>query len=452
MYPGIAPDWELYETHLDEAEFLESQWERALVAPDRRWPDVAQREARLLAHVDALVLGARPVAQRLLQPALESEDVARVTSAALALLEDGSGLARDAVREAFLDGPSEPRPGLRRALELCEREDLLPELTAPLLSEDTEPDILAAALEVHTARGRCPDVPLEDLLSSPEPRVVAAACKAVVTLSAPPAGAVLHWLEEAMRSPVFSVRDAALVAGAVLGLRAAWARCLGVVEACGGASPGRIPLLLLAMGGAAREQELLLSLLGEPHLRADVAWALGHTGRRAAAEACLELLEEPDARVVRLATESFAAISGFPLEDGHLREEAEEAEEDGDGDGGEGEASDETSAEAEAEVEKALPRAEPTAARTWWGRERRRFAPDVRYLGGARLGTASLAPAFGTVPARRWPALAIELAIRSRGKYLLSPRAFSARRRQQLARVAGFPSRAEQPFSILLDH
>ena len=442
MYPAIAPHWELYETHLDEAEFLAGQWERALVAPDRRWPDVAQREARLLAHVDALVLGERPVAQRLLLPTLGSDEVARVTPAALALLEDGSGSSRHAVLDAFLEGPPEPRPGLRRALELCEREEFLSALTAPLLSEDTAPDVLAAALEVHTARGRCPDVPLEDLLSSPEPQVVAAACGAVMTVSAPPAGAVLHWLGEAMRSPVLRVRDAALAAGAVLGLRAAWARCRSMVEARGRTSPGRLPLLLLAMGGAAPEQELLRSFLREPRLRADVAWALGYTGRPAAAEACLELLEDSDACVVRLATESFSAITGFPLEDGHLREDEEETEDDGEA-GGE--------VLLEAEVEKALPQAEPTAARTWWGRERRRFAPDVRYLGGTPFDTASLALVFGTAPARRWPALALELAIRSRGQYLLSPRAFSPRRRQQLAQVAGFPSRAQQPFSTLLD-
>ncbi|WP_052518025.1 TIGR02270 family protein [Archangium violaceum] len=439
MYPHTTPDWELYEAHLDEAEFLEIQWERALSAPDRRWPDVASREARFLAHVDALALGGRAVAQRLLRPALESEEASRVTSAALALLVDGGEAARDAVLSAFLEGSPEPRPALRRALELCERDDLLPRLMVPLHSTGAEPDVLAAVLEVLAARGQGPGVPLEGFLSHPEPRVVAAACRVLPhPAGVPPTQPVLQRLMAALDSPVPAVRDAALVAGMIQGLRAAWLRCRQVVGSRD--TPDRLPLMLLAMGGDERELELLFKRLEEPRLRTDVAWALGHSGRVAAIERCLELLDDADAGVVRLATESLATMTGFPLEGGHVEQEETSHEE-----------AETPDATVEQEVEKTLPRATPAAARTWWTKERERFVSGTRYLGGVPFSIKALVRAFGTMPARRWSALTLELAIRSRGRGIVTPRALSAQRQQQLTRLTGFAPRGEQTFSAFLD-
>ena len=77
--------WDIYETHLDEAAFRGSQWEKALDAPDFVLEEVAELEEPLAAHVDGLVLGGEPVATRLLVPAL-TEDPERVVAAALALL------------------------------------------------------------------------------------------------------------------------------------------------------------------------------------------------------------------------------------------------------------------------------------------------------------------------------------------------------------------------------
>ncbi|MFP2909501.1 hypothetical protein ACLESD_31550, partial [Pyxidicoccus sp. 3LFB2] len=73
VYPQATPHWELYEVHLDEAEYLCAQWENALTAPDRYLAQVAQREARLLAHVDALALGGGEVSRRYLLPAVATE-------------------------------------------------------------------------------------------------------------------------------------------------------------------------------------------------------------------------------------------------------------------------------------------------------------------------------------------------------------------------------------------
>ena len=82
------PLWDIVEEHLDEAEFLWEQWEHALLAPNYTLDELADGpEARLLAHLDGLVVGGPEVARRLLIPTLD-EDVepTRVRAAALALL------------------------------------------------------------------------------------------------------------------------------------------------------------------------------------------------------------------------------------------------------------------------------------------------------------------------------------------------------------------------------
>ncbi|WP_158620012.1 TIGR02270 family protein [Corallococcus sicarius] len=436
-YPEVAPHWELYEVHLDEAEYLDTQWENALTAPDRYLGHVAQREARLLAHVDALALGGGEVSQRYLRPALAVEEAPRVSAAALALLLQEGTAGRDAVLAALTDGPPQALPGLQRALELCGREDVLPALTA-LLTPDTDPAVSAVALEVHAAHGRVPSVALESWLVHPEPTVVAAACRVLPFMGTALPAPVLRQWTQALESSEPLVRDAALASGAVLGLRAAWTRCLQVVEAR--EPSGRLPLLLLAQGGNTQEHARLMELLDEPRSCVDAVWALGHGGRPEAVDACLRLLEDGHAGVARLATESFASITGFPLEDAHLLLDEEPPED----------AS--PAAPLLLEVEKTLPRASPEAARAWWTRQReqRRFAPGMRYLAGVPFSATALVRSFATAPARRWSALALELSIRSRGRHIVSARDFSFRRHQRLATVQGFAPRGEQPFSSLL--
>ncbi|MFP2930624.1 hypothetical protein ACLESO_36585, partial [Pyxidicoccus sp. 3LG] len=73
------------------------------------------------------------------------------------------------------------------------------------------------------------------------------------------------------------------------------------------------------------------------------------------------------------------------------------------------------------------------------------------YLAGVPFSASALVHAFATAPARRWPVLALELAIRTRGRHRVYVRDFWARRHRQLSTVAGFASRGEQPFSSLFD-
>ena len=102
---------DIHAEHLDEAEFLWSQWERAQMSLAVSALDVALGvEDRLRAHIDGLTVGGVDAARELLWPALDdgAAEPARVGSAALALMGDG---ARATVEQALRDGDDVLRHG-----------------------------------------------------------------------------------------------------------------------------------------------------------------------------------------------------------------------------------------------------------------------------------------------------------------------------------------------------
>src|SRR5690349_17929317 len=108
--------WDLGEQHLNEAAFLWTRWEQALVAPDYMLEDVERLEERLHAHVDALVLGGAPIAKRLLVPALESDDPEFLRAAALGLLLGAPPDGSDAVLDRAHSAEPEVLAALQRVL------------------------------------------------------------------------------------------------------------------------------------------------------------------------------------------------------------------------------------------------------------------------------------------------------------------------------------------------
>ena len=56
--------WDIAKEHLDEAAFLRQLWEQSLCSPQYSLAEIAQGpEERMLAHLDALVLGGARVAR-----------------------------------------------------------------------------------------------------------------------------------------------------------------------------------------------------------------------------------------------------------------------------------------------------------------------------------------------------------------------------------------------------
>jgi uncharacterized protein (TIGR02270 family) len=424
---------DVLEEHLDEAAFLWSQWERGLVAPNSVLNEVTGLEERLLAHVDGLVIGEASAAGRLLIPALEEqEDVGRLTVAVYSLLGSGDPSSTEAVRTALETASPEVLPAFQRALELMEPE-LLPSWLPMLLKQD-EPARLALALDVLASHGADPGPVLSDLLRHEEPRVAAAALRVATRLRLP---LDRHVLQACLASPVSDLRDSAITAGLLKGHRAAWTACQVAVDS--GAPDSRWPALLLALSGDAREVERLTRLLDQPRHRPDALWALGFSGRPSAAEACLEWME--DEAVSHLAAEAFCAITGLRLEERFVAPRTEEdplppLEEDA------------LDADLTSRPEDDLPRPVAVEVLAWWKETRKTFELERRYLYGRHFGAEALGESLWMAPMRRRHALALELALRSRGELRIPTRGFTPHQRKTLEAVrTALPSVLSRPFT-----
>lgn len=405
--------WDVLAEHLEEASFLWTQRERAMDSPDFTLAEVeAGDEARLRAHLDGLRVGGPPVALRLLRPALEGEEPGRLASAAVVLLASGE---QQLVLERWVDD-AERRPWLRHALALCERQ----ELDAPLLDllPRLEPTLQAELLDVLTFRRVDAGALLERMhLTDAEPALLAAAlCAARVTQQP----VLAPWIRKGLEDSRPLVRNAALGTGLIRGLRAAWQACPALAQ---GEEEPRMAMLALSTGGTPADVEKLVKLLGRPALRAEALWALGFSGRIAAADAALAVLKEPGTQMGWLALQTFAVITGLSPEDFFLSEAGDEGE----------------VVPPSGAVSPSLPSPEhrPGQVRVaevaqWWARARDRFDSEDRYRHGVPWTPKALLQDLHQSPMSHRPALAFELAVRSRGKSLVETRGWCGHQRTRL--------------------
>ncbi|ATB41513.1 hypothetical protein CYFUS_006979 [Cystobacter fuscus] len=400
--------WDIAEEHLDEAAFLLNRWEESLSSPLYTPREVAGGpEERLLAHVDALALGGPQVARRLLLPRLAADSREESFAAGLSLLgmeEDWSGAILDVLQE----GEPHQREGLREALRLSSRPGLAPHLLAAF--ERVGPTARAALLDVLVARQHPPPGSLDHLVADEDPDLACAALRAARHF---PTLIKLASLLQALHSDAPAIRGAALETGLILGLPEAWH---AYEQSIASLSESWKPVAeVWALGSSGQELEPLLRGLDAPATRRDALWALGFSGRLAAAQALLPWLR--DEALARVAAEAFTAITGLPLEQGFVLPPVEN-EEDG---GPEGDL------------------LSPDAGRieAWWKEAHSRFKPTERYLGGDPWSPERLLEFLEHGPMRRRPVLALELAIRTGGRCQLDTRLLAARQLRELARMRG---------------
>lgn len=425
---------DVLQEHLDEAAFLWSLWERALVSGNYELAEAAELEERLLAHVDGLVVGGEAAIAELLLPGLETDEPERISAATLSLLAGNGERELEETLEVLDSGDEVQRAGIGRALELSEREGLEAALLRRLTAED--PALRVLAFQVLAFRGALPQEKRTEWLYRDDAAPVIAALRDPRPLPRDVAQAVLPQL---LVDPRPGVREAAMVAGLVSGARAAWKACHKVAEE--GGVGRRQCLTMLALGGDERDVELLAGLLRQEASRMDVLWALGFSGQALAAEACLEWMS--DDRAAALAGEAFSAITGLKLEGEYRKAPQEEdalvalEEEDL-----------EANLVPGPEASLALPVRE--AVEGWWQKARKNFKRGIRHLRGNKLDAGQLWGALESEPMRRRPVLALELAIRNRGVHLLQTRAFTLRQRAELkAAQAGRTPLSMSPFSKL---
>jgi uncharacterized protein (TIGR02270 family) len=398
--------WNVIERHLDEAEFLWGVWEHSLVAPNYTLDDVARGpEARLLAHVDGLVVNGPEVARRLLIPAMALSETQRVCAAAMALLQSPGDTGVEAVVETLRTQPHQ-RPPLTRALSCAERPDVLSRMHE--LLKDSDRGVVMVAAEVSTFHHSPLGAVLPSLLASDDPAQQALGLKALPSEHSP----LQHTaaLQAGLEHGDQRVAAAAMEAGCRLGFAPAW-RC--VIERARDAD--KVAMLLLALGGGPVEHQTLISALSDTARRPIALWALSFVGTPGAVEASLEWMD--DKEVGHLAVEVFTAVTGIELADAGLNAGPEERE-----------ALDHT-------AEDELPRPDPMKVRDWWIQHRGVFTHGQRYLMGKPRSLEAMFGALLHGSMRRRAPLLLDLQLRAAGKFCpcLETRAPT---RQQYAELA----------------
>lgn len=402
--------WEVVEEHLEEAAYLWTQWERALIAPNYTLQEMAERvEERLLANIDGLVVAGEAADERLVLPALEGDEPGKVFAAAFALLKRP---ASDGPKQVIGQLGINPELDaiLVRALELTHRKGL----EEPLLEIVRSRDVARAGSALEVLAFRQVPVPLDllkPLLAKDNPSILPAALRAARLAGE----RVIPLVEFAYRSPIAAARDAAVETGLVLGMRSALLVCQELVEAR--KPDAAFPLLVLALGGDPADLDRIIEALRTEPLRPAALFALGFTGRSRGAEECLGWLGND--KVARVAGEAFSAITGLAIEGEYTRKEEAEKEEpipfeDEDLD--------------EPIVvgpEAALPLPDPSPVTAWWAKSKGGLEAAARYAGGRPLSSEALLETFKIASCRRRRPLGLDLAIRTHGEYVVETRTWA---------------------------
>ncbi len=448
--------WDVVEEHLDEAEYLAETWTTNLHSPAYVLDEFRDGpQERLLAHIDGLVIGGSPVISELLEPVLADEDADpwRAAAAGLTLLAHPSRMMSDRLLQDLDAVPAQPRTGIVTALTMSDRTDLDARVR-DAIRRGGSPQTLQVLLQVGGARGIDPQNLLDEILKTGDAPLRAAG----LSMLAFGDRRYLSWIEHSIGSPEPEVARAAVRAGLVMGSGTAWQQAgrWGLAE-----EPDPEAMVWLACFAEPRILERLIARLDDETTRADALWALGFSGRREAAEACLRWLG--DAEVGRLAGEAFAAITGLDLEDDTYwddpidadpEDEDEPEDQDQDQASGEGDQSEPPELEDDLDEDLSLrPEDElrvpkPEAILRWWKEQGARVMAKQRYVGGRPLDQAGVAHALRTQSLRRRHALAFEMLVRTRGKAYIPTEALTSAQYPKIAALGAMPRvDGNRPFS-----
>jgi uncharacterized protein (TIGR02270 family) len=413
--------WDIYEEHLGEAAFLWEQWERALDAANYTLAEIAAGpESRLLAHLDGLVLGGKPVADRLLLPALADEPaVARPAAWVLLAAEDADHF--DAVLAALAGAEPPLARALARAMALS-RHPAIPVRFSAMWTH-AEPLLRAMILSVMETRDFAwATAQLPQTLLDPEPALLLPSLR-LLRRSPMRDPMALTQVEYALVSPDAAVRAEAMGTAVALGSRTVWDACRREVML---PDSGPLPMALLALSPLPGDRVILHERVRDPATRRHALWSLGFAGDVEAADAALASCS--DEALGPLAGEVFSTITGLPV-DGPFRApgktvgpDVEEVKVD--------------DPPPEPRPEDDLPAPNPAALEKSWRQHRERWKPGQRYLGGQPRAPETLRAALLSGTTWRRPVLAIELAAALRAPVTVDLRGWSRDQQQALANPA----------------
>ena len=406
------PYWDLVEQSLEEAAFFWKRWEADFENLTRSLDEVRSwTEDRLHGALDGVRVAGDKVVEAT-EVALRGKDQAALTAAAHVLAARTPAHAREALAVAVRNAKGAALRAMIRGIETAALDASFAPVTAVLASAG--PEHSAALCRIKRFRRVAPGREVTDALQSGIPDLQAEALRSL-TYAAEESTAARH-IAWGLKSDDREVRSAAIQTGIRRGDPAAWQAAVQLAEE---RNAECAPLLsALAALGSPEEQELVIRALREPGLQRAGLFAIAYIGTPQAVEICLAGIR--DEKLARIAAEAYCAITGAELaRDGLAAPEPHEGP-----------------SPPRLEDDPLEANLVPAAADQWplpdldgvrrhWQSIQRQFGEGARHWRGRPAGLETLFAAIERGPMHRRDDLALELAVRTGGKYDLETRAFA---------------------------
>ena len=417
------PYRDLVEQSLEEAAFFWKRWEADLESLTRSLDEVwSWTEDRLHGALDGVRVAGEKVVE-VTEAALRGKDHAAITAAAHVLAAQTPARARDALAVAVRNSNGAALRAMGRGIETAALDGSFAPVTAVLASAG--PEHSAALCRIKRFRRVPPGKELADALQSGIPGLQADALRSLAHVAEQPIA--LRHIAWGLKSADGEVRRAAIQTGIRREDPAAWQAAVQLAEERNTACAPLLPAL--AALGSAEEQQLVIRALREPSLQRAGLFALAYLGTPEAVEICLSGM--CDGKLARSAGEAYCAITGADLvRDGLAAPEpASESAEAASPPRLEAEALDADLVPAAADQ---WPLPDLDAVRRHWQGMQRQLAQGVRHWRGRPASPGVLLDALERGPMLRRDDLALELAVRTAGKYDLEVRAFAHAQRSMM--------------------
>lgn len=424
---------DLVDESLDEATFLWRRWEGELTSLTRNLDEIySWTEDRLHGALDGVrIAGARAV--EVATQELASEDTDRVTVGTAILGSIAEPGAPEAVAAALKTAEGKRLDAILRGLELLGSDQALRASASVLTAPG--PARAAALCRLKLFRRVAPG---DELATAFQSNVAGLQIDAIRAARLLPPESVGRWITAGLNSDDEAVRYAAVETALALRIEQAW-KTASLMATQRTPASARY-LKLLALFGTPEEQEAIYAALRAPELQASAIWALGHIGNVRAADACISGMQHE--AIARACGEAYCWITGADLERDTLSVKETPADAPAFED-------DDLDANLVPPPEALWPLPDAEAVKKHWLAIRSDWSASVRHIRGKPASGDTLLSMMETGPMLRRPDLALELRVKTRGRYDVEPRAFTGRQRQMMmvsrAAVSGQEPAAPKP-------
>ncbi|MBW2737391.1 MAG: HEAT repeat domain-containing protein [Deltaproteobacteria bacterium] len=405
----------LYQEHLEEIGFLFSQCKALFSDPEINWPEVAEFEERLAAHVDAIELG-EDLALRCARQLLKSDDEEEMRAAAYTLTTVNGDQTMDDVLKTMVNADDELISYFVDALKHTSYKQTSDQLLQFLSHE--RPEISLAAIEILDYRREGEERQLVPLLQDVNSKVISVAVQALGRLRHKD---TIPYLERSLNYEDPTVQQNASLALLRIGHYPA-VKHLSTL--CQGDPSAKWAAGYLALSGRADDLHPLISAYNNLGMTSDVLKAIGVLGNVDAVEMLISELNSKDEALRVAAGEALELLTGAGLKETITVVEKIDKDE-----LFEGEEPPEPGSE---EVEHVCTSYDEWA--NWWNQNRSRFQSTIRWRYGKPFDFGLCIDEIGGENARfgdRQRAY-LELVIRSGHDIPFEPDWFVAKQRESL--------------------